>query len=338
MTRRDGAVAFEEAWPGLAATVRRMLAAKRVPLDLHDDIVQETGLRLFAMWPRLDLGRPVQNLAVTIALNLARDSARMGSSHPVVGAVPDIADPADVERSALARVELGRVARALGTLRSAHRSVLLTQVDHTHGAPEVGPGALRVMRLRARRHLQAVLDRAGYALAPHIAQLREMIQRVFETPAVRNMLKAGALAAALALLPPSVVPERVSPRSPPHVTQPRPNGEVLERLDEARLVEMVSAPKTPEPVRVALPGDLGDDVGERVGGAAPDISVEAGIVGATVGGLGWREEGPVWATVDVAGTATAGVEPNATLTRIAKRSGSDVLEGGTTALEALTDL
>lgn len=206
---------FEDAWPALAQAVRKMLGAKRVPPSLHDDIVQETGARLWERWREVDTTKPVAGLAVTIALNLARDEARSASSHPVTNEVPDLPAPIDVERSALAALELRRVARALGALPRAHRSALMTTIEPGWSAAERTPAALRVMRFRARRCLETLLDRAGYALAPQI-RISDVIRGAINPPAVRDLVEAAASGvAAVAITLITAFPPASAPSSPP---------------------------------------------------------------------------------------------------------------------------
>ncbi len=164
---------FEEEWPDLARRLHSMLAGKRIPAGKREDIVQETGLRLFRMWAAVDPERPVWALAVTIALNLVRDEARRGIGREVLGFVPDIANPhEDVERSGLARIELGRVERALLELTPAHRSILLAEVGDAEPATDRGPNAVKMLRMRARRRLHSLLDATTAGSAAFVGRIR----------------------------------------------------------------------------------------------------------------------------------------------------------------------
>lgn len=151
---------FEEEWPDLARKLQSLLSAKRVPASKREDIVQETGLRLFRMWEQVDPERPVWALTVTIALNLVRDEARRSSTREILGAVPDIPSSYDVERSGLARIELARVEHALTQMTPAHRSVLLAEVGD-EAALTRGANAVKMLRMRARRRLTSLLDSAS---------------------------------------------------------------------------------------------------------------------------------------------------------------------------------
>ena len=190
---------FEDLWPSLSRAVRNMLTSKRVPRELHEDIEQETAARLWERWHELDTSKPLSGLAVTIALNLSRDHARVASSHPVTDDVPDVAAPVDVERSVLARLELRRVGRALRALPEPHRAALMTELDHSWAAPHRLPGALRVLRFRARRGLEMLLDRAGYALAPRL-RIQELVGEVVANPAVRDVVTSATSGLAAATL------------------------------------------------------------------------------------------------------------------------------------------
>jgi RNA polymerase sigma-70 factor (ECF subfamily) len=151
-------VTFEEWWGELSPAVRAFMLKKRCPLHLVDDIVQETGLRLFRMWDEIDAMRSPRGLAYTIASNLLWDERNRRSAREVVGDVPEQSCE-DVERSGIARLELARVKRALSRLNPQQRAVLLAEVGDATG-PEGSPDAVKMMRMRARKKLHAILDTA----------------------------------------------------------------------------------------------------------------------------------------------------------------------------------
>lgn len=151
-------VTFEEWWGELSPAVRAFMLKKRCPLHLVDDIVQETGLRLFRMWDEIDAMRSPRGLAYTIASNLLWDERNRRCAREVVGEVPDRSCE-DVERSGIARLELARVERALSRLNPQQRAVLLAEVGDGTG-PEGSPDAVKMMRMRARKKLHAILDTA----------------------------------------------------------------------------------------------------------------------------------------------------------------------------------
>lgn len=152
--------AFEQQWPEVARKLQGLLAGKSVPSCKRDDIVQETGLRLFGMWEKVDRARPVWPLAVTIALNLLRDEARRHPEREVLGAVPDVATGHDVEHEGLARIELERVQQAMAQLSPSHRDVLLNEIAPHPDIPRTSRNATKMMRLRARRALTTLLETA----------------------------------------------------------------------------------------------------------------------------------------------------------------------------------
>ena len=152
---------FEAVWPDLQRRIHRFLSSKKVPDSQREDVVQETGLRLYRMWDQVDpAGSPI-GLALTIAMNIVRDNARRDSHRTVVEIEPDVPAICDVERSGLARLELSRVRRALSELTPAQRSVLLSELDRNQVPPEASPAAIKMLRMRARRNLSAILERAG---------------------------------------------------------------------------------------------------------------------------------------------------------------------------------
>ena len=149
---------FEEWWGELAGAVRAWLLRRRVPPHLVDDIVQETGLRLFKMWDEIDAMRSPRGLAFTIASNLLWDERNRRAAREVVGDVPEESRE-DVERAGIARLELARVKRAMGGLNPQQRAVLLAEIGDGKG-PDASPDAIKMMRMRARRRLTALLDTA----------------------------------------------------------------------------------------------------------------------------------------------------------------------------------
>ena len=152
---------FATDWPELARRINRFLSSKKVPDSQREDVVQETGLRLYRMWDQVDpAGSPI-GLALTIAMNIVRDNARRDSHRAVVEIEPELPSVCDVERSGLARLELSRVHRALSELTPAQRSVLLSELDRNERPPEASPAAIKMLRMRARRNLSAILERAG---------------------------------------------------------------------------------------------------------------------------------------------------------------------------------
>lgn len=213
---------FEEEWPDLARKLQSLLSAKRVPASKREDIVQETGLRLFRMWEQVDPQRPVWALTVTIALNLVRDEARRRSTREVLGAVPDLPSPYDVERSGLARIELARVEHALTQMTPDHRSVLLAEVGNEATLLR-GANAVKMLRMRARRRLMSLLDSASASGVLVGIKVRRVFRVGGGPVSLRNPGEghdlahaAAGIAAAVAMF--SLVPQGIAP--PAHAQPP----------------------------------------------------------------------------------------------------------------------
>lgn len=183
---------FEREWPALARRVDRALAPRNVPPWLREDIVQETGLRLFRMWESIDPHRSVRALAVTIALNLLRDEARKWHRGAPTSVVPDRAAEDDVERESLARLEFQEVQGALRHLSPAQRSVLLAEVGAAT-LPDVSSDAVRMLRMRARRRLSQLLDRAAAFAGAITIEARRIFQRAESNSSRHAPLEEGLM-------------------------------------------------------------------------------------------------------------------------------------------------
>ncbi len=203
---------FEAVWPDLERRIHRFLCSKKVPDSQREDVVQETGLRLYRMWDQVDpAGSPI-GLALTIAMNIVRDNARRDSHRTVVEIEPEIPAVCDVERSGLARLELSRIRRAMSELTPAQRSVLLSELDRNEQPPEASPAAIKMLRMRARRNLSAILERAGCGIL--VARWRRLLGLPQEVLLSRDVSKveqglasslAGVMAAAAITLAPLAV-------------------------------------------------------------------------------------------------------------------------------------
>lgn len=209
MNTTQSEASFEAVWPDLQRRIQRFLSSKNVPESQRDDVVQETGLRLYRMWGQVDpAGSPV-GLALTIAMNIVRDNARRDSHRTVVEIEPELPALCDVERSGLARLELSRVRRALSELTPAQRSVLLSELDRNQLPPEASAAAIKMLRMRARRNLSAILERAGCGVL--VARWRRLLGLPQQALAGRDVSKveqglasslAGVMAAAAITLSP----------------------------------------------------------------------------------------------------------------------------------------
>jgi hypothetical protein len=182
---------------------------------LRDDILQETALRLFTMWDRVDGSRSPCGLALTIAHNLLWDEQHRKARGEVLGVLPDLPCEQDVERSGIAREELGRVYRLLPRLTAKHRSVLLAEI----GGPEPVTStsdALKMLRMRARRRLTALMEGASAGIFVTGFELRRLGWRV--SSAVRRHsipaeLPAGAIVAICGVVAVLMVPLQAMPEA-----------------------------------------------------------------------------------------------------------------------------
>ncbi|MDQ4065013.1 MAG: hypothetical protein M3161_03090 [Actinomycetota bacterium] len=214
--------AFEEEWPELARRLACALRRRNVAPWLVDDIVQETGLRLYRMWHDVDPERSVWGLVLTIAKNLLWDEMHRRSARELLIEVPERPNDHDVERAGIARLELWRVSRALDQLSPAHRSVLLAEVDGEARRAEVSRAATKMMRMRARRRLSALLENAsasclavGVATRRWALNMQQFFRRnstVLETPA--PMAVAAVLGAVVVMIiPTTALPSPSAERS-----------------------------------------------------------------------------------------------------------------------------
>jgi DNA-directed RNA polymerase specialized sigma24 family protein len=189
--RETGSQTFEDQWPDLARRLDAMLAGKRVPPHKRDDIVQETGLRLFRMWDQVDPERPLWALVVTIALNLLRDEARKRPEREVLGLVPDRPADQDVERAGLARLEWRRVQKAMDQLSPAHRSILLAELGDDVPLASRGANATKMLRMRARRRLSSLLDVASASGVMVAFRMRRLFDIERHLIAARSLLSSS---------------------------------------------------------------------------------------------------------------------------------------------------
>jgi DNA-directed RNA polymerase specialized sigma24 family protein len=157
-----------------------MLCRKGVTGGDVDDLVQEAALRLYRTWDQVDPTRDPWPLVSTITLNLVRDRARPRPIREIAADhVPELADSYEVERAGLARIELGRVENALAMLSASHRMALLSEIGD--GATTTADSeATRMLRMRARRRLAAILEKASAILLPvRWSRLSELAEWAF---------------------------------------------------------------------------------------------------------------------------------------------------------------
>lgn len=167
--RSDG-FDFEREWPGLQERLRRTLGSWRVPRWLADDLVQETGARMWAIRAQIDPNRSVEGLAHRIATNLLKDHLRQQKHLVPGGDLLAIAMAHDVEGEVIARDEWRRVKVALAKLNPARRAALIDAMA-ADGTASTAPAALRMMKMRARKQLRFLMDEATNAKAGCLAAI-----------------------------------------------------------------------------------------------------------------------------------------------------------------------
>jgi RNA polymerase sigma factor (sigma-70 family) len=163
---------FCMAWRAIAPGLARYLRRRGVVPDDVEDVVQETALRLFVVWPRIDSEASVEPLARTIALNVWRDHLRTRAARDVrVADVPDMPDAAAcVERTVLARVELARVVAVVRLLPREDRAALAVGTARALGVscerPATAADRMRLMRCRRALRSPAEAGAAAAQLQP----------------------------------------------------------------------------------------------------------------------------------------------------------------------------
>ncbi|HVL64069.1 MAG TPA: sigma-70 family RNA polymerase sigma factor [Actinomycetota bacterium] len=191
---------FAEAWADLSVRLDATLVRRGVPRWLKDDVVQETGLRLLKVWDDLDHDRPLLPLAYTIARNLVADEIRRNRNLDMGDEVEEASDEFVTERAGLARLELRQVEKAMGSLTEKQRAVLLADLG-VGPPPEMGPDAIKMARMRARRTLLALLAGATRLHGAVLVNWKRLFRAAEVTLAPREGTgaAAGALVAAAVL-------------------------------------------------------------------------------------------------------------------------------------------
>lgn len=203
---------FAEAWPALAERLRRLLAARGVPAQDRDDVVQETALRVYKSWPTLDPDRTPWPFVVTVGINIWRDvmrerTGRIAQVHPMP--VIEVTADLDVERDVMARQELARVGVAMRDLAPEQRRLLLASEEFADTVRPLRP-AERVARMRVRRQLARTVGRASAAVAVLL------LRRPGRSSGVVATAYAGALAATVLTSPAMVTLPSVRALPPAH--------------------------------------------------------------------------------------------------------------------------
>ena len=145
-----------------------------MPQAQHDDIVQETALRLVSMWDSVDRRRELWPLTATIALNLLRDRGRIVNRDDLVGEMPELRALTDVETAGIARMELAKVREAMNQLSASHRSILMKEIGGHTGAALPDAAADKMLRMRARRKLRSAMERVSGLVALRARRLGDL--------------------------------------------------------------------------------------------------------------------------------------------------------------------
>ena len=268
---------FDAAWAEMRDRLGRVLAARGVPAQDRDDLLQETALRLYRVWGNLDPAQPVWPYAVTIALNLWRDSLRSAATHvrevsPVLEF--DNADDVDVERTVIAREELASVSAALRQLAPEQRRLVL-ETDELTSVVRPLRAAERMSRMRVRRELARVVGRAS-AIAALIWLRRPLRAQAMAAAAFTGALAVGVFSGAPAVsvttaAPPTSASVVVAPIAAPVHLAMRPVAAVV-RLAPAAVkfkavhrMSRVAPAARPKPVqRVCAPASAPSGTPEDV--------------------------------------------------------------------------
>ena len=191
---------FEESWPEISRRLMRFLVARGVPDSYRDDIVQETGMRLFRTWHRVDPDQGAWGLARTIAVHAIVDYAQRKSDYDETD-LTQLPDNWDLEVAGIARFRLASVDRALTQMSSTDRRILLSEVGAA-SPPRLGRSATKMARLRARQRLRVMVHKPGSwgVLSPLSLRLRFASgRRFFKRSMMYPQFAEGAMAVVVTL-------------------------------------------------------------------------------------------------------------------------------------------
>jgi len=208
--------AFEVEWPKLDVRLRRVLGRRGIPRDEWDDLVQETGARLYSMWERVDPGRPAFPLAATIMTNLLCDRARRSMLREVAGDVPERESLQDVERESFLRLDLDSVHRAVAALSTAQKQALFGELLGIEAVAS-RRDADKMLRMRARRKLASMVERVS-ALVP-LRLMRAGDRCATRWPCARRFRRSPASPASWVHLPRSRPVGRPRSQHPSRTTE-----------------------------------------------------------------------------------------------------------------------
>lgn len=212
---------FETEWNGVSVRISATLARRGISASDREDVLQETAIRLFRSWNRLDEERPVEPYARAVANNVWRDMLRRAPKEDLVD-VPEAVSSADsVEHVAVVRDEFSRVRRALCAMRPDQSRLLYAVAAEELGdaAPTPATDAVRMARMRARRQLRMALEVASGFAAAFWAGVTRLGRGTLSNPAPVTMVSTAAGALAVVLLSP--VP--AAPAAPDVAAGPNPN-------------------------------------------------------------------------------------------------------------------
>lgn len=319
--RRD----FETEWPNLEARLHKMLARRGVPRGSRDDVVQETATRLFANWEAVDRSRSAWPLTKVIALNLLRDQARRRYEE-VSCEVPEVAGHHCVEAAGIARLDLQRVGRALNGFSPEARAALLKDFgDQRSGCSSA---AEKMQRMRARKRLRVMLERAPVAVSLRFARFGELGEWLAGgRAALANGLSCAACAAiGLAMAFPGgdvlTRPDRVQGETEARVRNtstlehpPAAVGEVGLSLTVRDAHDLVVATHSPSKTSSATPEakPSGQKSAQQMSGSQPGgggglVPVPSGAPPLPTNGYG-PEAGPASPNVDPSGAVKGSEAP-----------------------------
>jgi DNA-directed RNA polymerase specialized sigma24 family protein len=143
------------AWPETARDVKRYLQRRGVPTGAADDILQEVALRVLRSDVAFEGSEDLVPWACVVAWRIyvdeCRKTTRRRSADEPIG---DIPSGESVEDTAVARIRLAEVARAMSTLSGRDQSALLAALcGRRHWSDGQAAQRAAVVRHRARLRL-----------------------------------------------------------------------------------------------------------------------------------------------------------------------------------------
>jgi DNA-directed RNA polymerase specialized sigma24 family protein len=295
----SGESTFHEQWPRLQRSLHAHLARRGVPASWRDDIVQDTSIRLFRSWERLDKSTDLLPLARVIANRLLCDESKRHTETPLAELRAG-GEVQSAEAHALARLELQDTLDLVGRLTPAERRAVLAEIGEAD-RPRVVTSAFKMARSRGRRNLRALMERAAMAFVPARVLALRMQRRLGEPGYVSQLFASGAQLTAVVGI--SVAIGTGGSPLGPDAPGPRLGSQTSEvaRLAAARSVgdaarpetaphrgprggtaERVSAPASPERPAVEPPGR------DRADRPKNHSNTTVGSTGATVSQRGSR--------------------------------------------------